>query len=170
MFHRYEIEVSWPLKRGYNGLLHPDGGMLAILLSQCRIRNLEASVKQRLSCPSGMARASTGLRRHFGSELVEPGALSRYSRGRALVRNRIGEDLTFNSRSARRSPPQCGWKGLGGARWWRECPRARFVKEGVIAVQSIGHQDRTSPKIARSIEILLISESLSGFTGTSSPP
>src|SRR5687767_9853592 len=44
-------------------------------------------------------------------------------------------------------------KRQGGRRWWRECPRVRFVKEVVIAVQNIGHQDRTSLEIARSIEI-----------------
>ena len=138
---------------------------MAILTSQSDIRDLEASIRQRLSCSTGRTRANTGLLRHIGSELVEPGALSRSGRGRVLVRNRIGDELTFNSRFAWRHPAQFGWKGSEGVRWWSEYPRARFVEKGVIAVQSIGHQKRTSPGIARSIEILLVSESLVGFTG-----
>jgi hypothetical protein len=81
--------------------------MMEILLAQ----STQATVKRMQSHPSGLTLVSTGLRRHVGNELVERDALSRYSRVRALVRNRIGEDPTFNSRFARRRPPQCGWNG-----------------------------------------------------------
>ena len=139
-------------------------------LLQSGILTLEASVRQGSSCLSRITRANTGMRRPVGSELVEPGALCRSGRVQALVRNLIGEDLTFNSRFARRRPAQWGWKDSEGVRGWRECPRDRFVEKVVIAVQSIGHQDRTSPEIARPIEILLVSGSLLGFTVASSYP
>ncbi len=51
--------------------------MLSILLSQ----SVHATVKWMQSRPSGMMLVSTGLRRHVGSELVEPGALSPVRRG-----------------------------------------------------------------------------------------
>jgi hypothetical protein len=162
MFHRYEIEVTMDS--------YPDGGMMAILLLQSGTRNLEASVKQRPSCPSGMTRASTGLRRHVGSGLVEPGALSRSSRGRALVRNRIGEDLTFNSRFARRRPPQCGWKGLGRGPVVARMSQSSFRKGG--SNRRAEHrpprphvpQDRT---IHRNLADIRVPP---GFTGASSYP
>jgi hypothetical protein len=50
----------------------PEGGTMAILLSQ----SAHATVKRMQLRPSGMTLVSTGLRRHVGSELVEPGALS----------------------------------------------------------------------------------------------
>ena len=50
----------------------PEGDMMANLLSQ----SAHATVKRRQSRPSGMTQVSTGLRRHVGSELVEPGTLS----------------------------------------------------------------------------------------------
>jgi hypothetical protein len=139
----------------------PEGGMMAILRSQ----SAHATVKRMQSRPSGMTLVSTGLRRHVGSASVEPAASSRSGRGRALVRNRIGEVPTLNGRFARRRPPQCGWKGLGRGPAVARMPQSSFRKGGVIAVQSIGHQDRVSPEIARSLQFLLLSGSLSGFTG-----
>lgn len=138
--------------------------MMAILLSQ----SARATVKRIHSRPSGMTLVGTGSRQYVGRESVEPGALS--GSGRALVRNRMGEVPTFSSRFTRRRPPQCGWKTVEGVRRWRECPGARFVKEGVIAVQNIGHRNRASLQSARSIEILLIPGFFSGFTGASSYP
>lgn len=67
-------------------------------------------------------------------------------------------------------PHNVGGRRVEGVRRRRECPGARFVKEGVIAVQNIGHQNRASLQSARSIEILLIPGFLSGFTGASSYP
>jgi hypothetical protein len=101
MFHTCKMEV-----RTRSSL---EVVMMAVLQSQSGARDLQSSLKQMPSCASGMTRSS----QHVGSGLVEPGARSGPSRGRALVRNRIGEDLTFNSRFARRRPPQCGRKGLG---------------------------------------------------------
>jgi hypothetical protein len=63
-FHRCEVAVTIGSR--------PEGGMMAILLSQ----STHASVKRMQSRPSGMTLVCTGLRRHVGSELVEPGALS----------------------------------------------------------------------------------------------
>jgi hypothetical protein len=125
---------------------------MAVLPLQSGARDLQASVKQLPSCPSGTTRSS----QHVGSGLVEPGALSGPSRGRALF--------------TRRRPHNVGGRNSEAVRSWRERPRARSVKEGVIAVQSIGHQDRTAHEIARFVEIVLVSGFFSGFTGASSYP
>jgi hypothetical protein len=105
----------------------PEGGLMAILLSQ----TAHATVKRMQSRLSGMTQVSAVLRQHVGSESVESGALSGPGRGRALVRNRVGEDLTFNSRSTRRRPPQCGWKKeLGRGPVVARMPQSSFRKGG----------------------------------------
>jgi hypothetical protein len=59
--------------RGYNKLISTGiGGMMVISVSP----SAHATVKRMQSRPSGMTLVSTDLRRHVGSELVEPGALS----------------------------------------------------------------------------------------------
>ncbi len=102
----------------------PSGGMMSIL----RLQTTHATVKRMQSRPSAMMLASTGLRRLVGSELVEPGALSGSSTGRALVRNRIGNVPSFYSRFTRRRPPQCGRKELGRGPVMARTPRSSFRK------------------------------------------
>jgi hypothetical protein len=46
------------------------------MMATLRSQSVHATVKRMQSRPSGMTLVSTGLRRHVGSELVEPGALS----------------------------------------------------------------------------------------------
>jgi hypothetical protein len=50
--------------------------MMEILLAQ----SAQANVKRMKSHPSGLTLVSTGLRRHVGNKLVEPGALPFRSR------------------------------------------------------------------------------------------
>jgi hypothetical protein len=100
MFHTCKMEV-----RTRSSL---EVVMMAVLQSQSGARDLQSSLKQMPSCASGMTRSS----QHVGSGLVEPGARSGPSRGRALVRNRIGEDPTFNRCFTRCRPPKCGRKEL----------------------------------------------------------
>jgi hypothetical protein len=100
--------------------------MMAILLSQ----SAQATMKRIQSRPSGMTLVGTGSRQYARRESVEPGALSGSGRGRALVRNRIGEVPTFNSRFTRHRPPQCGWKGLGRGPAVARMPQSSFRRGG----------------------------------------
>jgi hypothetical protein len=119
-----------------------EGGMMAILLSQ----SAHATVKRIQSRPSGMTLVGTGSRQYAGRESVEPGALSGSGRGRALVRNRIGEVPTFSSRFTRRRPPQCGWKGLGRGSAVARMPQSSFRKGG--SDRSAGHRP-PRPRVPR---------------------
>jgi hypothetical protein len=65
--------ISKYINRAYNRLISTGkGDMMVILLSP----SAHAPVKRMQSHPSGMTQIGTGLRRHAGCELVEPGTLS----------------------------------------------------------------------------------------------